>query len=278
MHLANPHSSFISTIGLAIQAGLLLAAAYIYTRNLWFPIANDHTFIHQINTVNPRIITFGMIRFYAGICRGTFALYLFITQNFKKMKLKVLGLSMLVLLAMSSFAQESEKRFGFELNSGLSVATKKIDGSSLNTGLGFEGLVHYRFMQHLGAYAGWGWNRFGTDESFTSNDFSFEETGYVIGLNFKHPIGSSKLGYYVRGGALYNHIETDDSDGVTIHDSKHGFGFQLAGGLDIDLGRNWSFTPGVKFNSLSRDTKFEGISKNIDYQYISVRIGFAKNF
>jgi len=39
MHLANPHSSIGAALGLAIQAGLLLAAAYIFTRNLWFPIA-----------------------------------------------------------------------------------------------------------------------------------------------------------------------------------------------------------------------------------------------
>ena len=39
MHLTNPNSSLIAGIGLAIQAGLLLAAAYIYSRNLWFPIA-----------------------------------------------------------------------------------------------------------------------------------------------------------------------------------------------------------------------------------------------
>lgn len=39
MHLANPNSSLIAAIGLAIQAGLLLASAYIYSRNLWFPIA-----------------------------------------------------------------------------------------------------------------------------------------------------------------------------------------------------------------------------------------------
>lgn len=38
MHLANPNSSIIAGIGLAIQAGLLLAAAYTYTKNLWFPI------------------------------------------------------------------------------------------------------------------------------------------------------------------------------------------------------------------------------------------------
>ena len=39
LHLANPNSSISVGIGLAIQAGLLLAAAYIYSRNLWFPIA-----------------------------------------------------------------------------------------------------------------------------------------------------------------------------------------------------------------------------------------------
>ena len=39
MHLANPHSSIFAALGLAIQAGLLLAAAYIFSRNLWFPIA-----------------------------------------------------------------------------------------------------------------------------------------------------------------------------------------------------------------------------------------------
>ncbi|WP_020602273.1 CPBP family intramembrane glutamic endopeptidase [Spirosoma spitsbergense] len=39
MHLANPNSSLIAALGLAIQAGLLLGSAYIYSRSLWFPIA-----------------------------------------------------------------------------------------------------------------------------------------------------------------------------------------------------------------------------------------------
>jgi len=194
------------------------------------------------------------------------------------MKTKGLALTMLVLLSLSSFAQESEKRFGFELNSGFSVATKKIDGASLNPGFGFEGTFHYRFMPHLGAYAGWGWNRLSADESFAGNDVCFEETAYVFGLNFKHPIGNSKLAYYLRAGGLYNHIETENADGDIIHDSKHGFGYQLAGGLDINLGKNWSLSPGLKFNSLSRDTDFEGTPKKLDYQYISTRIGIVKNF
>jgi len=39
LHLANPNSSIVAALGIAIQAGLLLGAAYIYTKNLWFPIA-----------------------------------------------------------------------------------------------------------------------------------------------------------------------------------------------------------------------------------------------
>ncbi len=39
LHLANPNSSIFMALAIAIQAGLLLGAAYILTRNLWFPIA-----------------------------------------------------------------------------------------------------------------------------------------------------------------------------------------------------------------------------------------------
>src|SRR6218665_60586 len=39
LHLANPSSSVIAALGLAIQAGLLLGAAYMYARSLWLPIA-----------------------------------------------------------------------------------------------------------------------------------------------------------------------------------------------------------------------------------------------
>jgi membrane protease YdiL (CAAX protease family) len=39
LHLGNPNSTWIAAVGIALQAGLFLAAAYMYTRNLWFPIA-----------------------------------------------------------------------------------------------------------------------------------------------------------------------------------------------------------------------------------------------
>jgi membrane protease YdiL (CAAX protease family) len=40
-HLTNEHSTIFSAIAISIEAGLLLGAAYIYSKNLWLPI-----FIH----------------------------------------------------------------------------------------------------------------------------------------------------------------------------------------------------------------------------------------
>lgn len=194
------------------------------------------------------------------------------------MKTKGLVLTMLLLAALGSFAQEKQKRFGFELNTGISMATKQIEGASMKTGFGFEGILHYRFMQYLGVYAGWGWNRFGADNSYAGSDVCFEETGYIIGLTFKHPIASSKFAYDLRVGALYNHIETENADGDIIDDTGHGLGFQLAGGINVDLGKNWSLTPGVKFNYLSRNTEFAEANIQLDHQYISARIGIMKRF
>jgi len=39
LHLLNPNSSLPSAACVAVEGGLLLGAAYIYARNLWFPIA-----------------------------------------------------------------------------------------------------------------------------------------------------------------------------------------------------------------------------------------------
>jgi membrane protease YdiL (CAAX protease family) len=39
LHLVNRESSFTSAACVAVEGGLLLGAAYIYSRNLWLPIA-----------------------------------------------------------------------------------------------------------------------------------------------------------------------------------------------------------------------------------------------
>ncbi len=76
------------------------------------------------------------------------------------MKTKVfLVIVLAAILALSIDAQENDKRFGFEFSPGVSMAIQELGGTTLNPGFGFEGIFHYRFMPHLGAYGGWGWNR-----------------------------------------------------------------------------------------------------------------------
>lgn len=195
------------------------------------------------------------------------------------MKTKVLlTAAILAMLTLNSVAQEQEKRFGFELSGGASFATRDLGGANLKTGLGFEGIFHYRFMPHTGVYAGWGWNKFSSTNTFAGNNMDFDETGYVFGLQFKHPIANSPVSYFVRGGGLYNHIELENEDNDIMNDTGHGFGWQAAGGIDLPIGRNWNITPSVKFNALSRDINIEGTTTQLDLNYISVRIGILKKF
>lgn len=195
------------------------------------------------------------------------------------MKAKILSL-LFVLAALNSFAQEKEPKFGIELSGGSSIALKKLEDAKMNVGFGFEGTLHYRFYQHLGAYAGWGWNRFSSDNSFAGKNCDFEETGYVLGLQFKHPIGNSPISYYVRAGALWNHIEVENKDGDITEDTKHGWGYQLAGGIYIPIGKKWSINTGLKYNSVNRkNIEFsDNRKRSFDLKYLSLRIGISKIF
>lgn len=186
----------------------------------------------------------------------------------------------LILIASSVFvsAQTNEKRISFELDGGLSLATRTLDGAELDTGAGLEGTIHYRFLSHTGFYAGWGWNSFNAETSFAGSNVGFEETGYVFGLQYKHPIGNWPVSYFARLGGLYNHLELEDEAGELIGDTKHGLGWQVAGGLDIPLSQNWSLTPGFKFNSLSRDLDYQSHRVTLNLDYISLRVGILKKF
>jgi len=190
----------------------------------------------------------------------------------------IIAIALLLLGSTISVAQEQEGRFALELSGGPSWAVNQEGVSNLNTGAGFEGILHYRFLPHTGIYAGWGWNRFSTEASFAGNDTDFEETGYVLGLQFKHPIGMSPLAYYLRAGGLYNHYEIESEAGEIIVDTGHGLGWQLAGGLDIAINDSWHLTPGFKFNALNRDFTSSGTDRSLRINYLSARIGILKKF
>lgn len=195
------------------------------------------------------------------------------------MKTKLfLTITLIVNLALTIFAQENESRFGIELNSEVSIVSTDLNGANLNTGLGFETIFQYRFMPFTSVYGGWGYTHFNANESFAGSDIDFEQTGYIVGLQFKNTIAESPLSYFVRGGLLYSHIEVENNAGEIISDTGHGVGFQVAGGIEVALGKNWSLAPSLKFNSLSGETELEGVNHQLDLRYVSARIGIVKRF
>jgi hypothetical protein len=191
---------------------------------------------------------------------------------------KVIGIMVAGLLSFTCIAQENEKRFAIELAGGPSMATRELESGKLEKGFGFEGILHYRLMSCTGIYAGWGWNRFTSGLSFAGDNTDFEETGYVFGLQYEHPINASRSSYYLRAGGLYNHIEVENEEGDIIQDSGHGLGFQLGAGFKIALGKSWSLSPNIKFNALTRDLKVEDEPVSMRFNYLSVRLGVVKKF
>lgn len=195
------------------------------------------------------------------------------------MKTKVfLAMTMLTLFFNGAMAQESEKRFAVELSGDVAFVSSDLAGASLKTGLGFETLLHYRFMPFTSVYGGWGYGNFNADDSFAGPDTDFEQTGYVLGLQFKRPFRDSPVSWFVRAGALYSHIETENNDGEIISDTGHGIGWQAAGGIEVSLGKNWSLAPGLKYNWLSGETEFGSATYQLDHRTVSARIGIVKRF
>ena len=175
-----------------------------------------------------------------------------------------------------SAKSQENKKWIFELNAGPSWDTESPANADLSLGLGFEGVFTYAIMPHTSAYVGWGWNRFGSNSSEIGQDFDFEETGYILGLQFKHPISTSSLSWFVRGGAIFNHLEVENSAGELLHDTKHGLGWQLASGLEITIYENWFIRPQLKYHNLDRSLTIDEQHINMYQSYFSFRLGIAK--
>lgn len=172
----------------------------------------------------------------------------------------------------------AQDRFGIQLLVDGSTATQDVGDADLNPGFGFEANLTYRFMPHLSAYAGWGWQRFGSDGSFAGAEMDFEETGYRFGLQFMHPLGATPVDYFVRAGGIYNHIELENSDGDITADSGHGLGWQAGAGIAVPVGAKWRLMPGLRYQSLSRAVNVGTVSTDVDLTYVALEVGFHRTF
>ncbi|HOZ85742.1 MAG TPA: outer membrane beta-barrel protein [Niabella sp.] len=193
-------------------------------------------------------------------------------------KAKMTALVVTVIFILSGYIANAQMKWSFEFRPGVNFATKNLGDANLKTGFGFEGTLAYKFMPHLGLYAGWSWNKFAAENSFMGSNMDFEETGYCFGLQFIHPIEKTKINYLLRGGAVYNHIETENSEGKIINDTGHGWGWQIGGGIAIPFGKRLMLTPEIRYRSLSRDIKVGDVKTPVDLNYVSAGAGLSFSF
>lgn len=184
----------------------------------------------------------------------------------------VLFISSFLLIVNSAQAQ---KKWSFDVRPGVNFPTKDLGNADLKTGFGLEGTFTYRILPSLGAYAGWSWNRFSSEQSFMGNNMDFEETGYCFGFQFMQKFKQSKTGYTIKGGGTYNHIETENSNGDIINDTGHGLGWQVGAGVNVPIGNRWFLVPEVRYRSLSRTIGTGDGKRDVNLNYISTGVGIS---
>jgi hypothetical protein len=196
-------------------------------------------------------------------------------DNFKS---KVLLTTVMFILTMSlSQIVSAQHRLSLEFRPAVDFATKKLGDANLKPGFGAEGILAYHFTPAIAVYAGWSWNKFGSNQKNNGTNLDFDETGYSYGLQFLVPIAESKIDFFARGGGLYNHIEVEEGNDI-INDSGHGFGWQVEGGVAIPVGDRLKLLPTIRYRSLSRNVTIERIEKPVDLNYLSTGLGIQITF
>lgn len=180
--------------------------------------------------------------------------------------------AVLVIVALPLQAQE---RWSLEFTGGPAVPLGDLGDVDLNAGLAFGASVSAKVLPHLAVYGGWDWVHLSSDEDGADGELDVEETGYVLGLRFEHPLrgedGFPKL--RLQGGGTYKHIEIEDEEGDLFADSDHGLGWEAGAGLVMSLGERWTLTPGVRFRSLSRELDFGMGERSSDLRYLAFELG-----
>lgn len=175
---------------------------------------------------------------------------------------------------------QAQGRWSLEFTGGPAVPTGDLGDLKLNTGLTFGSTVSAKVMPHLAVYGGWDWVHLSSDEDQPGGELDVEETGYVLGLRFEHPL-RGEVGFpkfRLQAGTTYKHIEIEDEEGDLIADSGHGLGWELGAGLVMSVAERFTVTPGVRVRSLTRDLDLGMGERSVDLRYVAFELGAAWTF
>lgn len=195
------------------------------------------------------------------------------------MHTRYMALIVAIAALVSPAATSAQERWSLELLPGAAIPTEDLGQAEIETGFGGDGTIGFRVAPHLSVYGGWGWRRFTSEASFAGANVDVEETGYLFGARFEHPMGSDNAPAIVlRLGGTYNHLEIENTDGAIVDDSGHGLGFEAGAGVAVRLGGHWRVTPGVRFRTTDREFENDGVVIPARLRYVTIEVGFSRRF
>jgi hypothetical protein len=189
-----------------------------------------------------------------------------------------IGAALTCIAVFASSWSMAQEGWQWEFRSDVAFPTKKLGNADLDIGAGIQGTIAYGFTPKWGTYFGWGWHYFRADTALTGSNVDVNETGYVLGVQWRDRFSNSGLGYRLRAGVTVNRIEIENDAGDIIARSKHGVGFELGAALIVQLGAAWDLTPGIDYRSLSRDMTITNQKRGVDLRYVAVGVGFSRSF
>lgn len=170
------------------------------------------------------------------------------------------------LAGSTQLSAQTAERLSLEGRIGVTFPTGDLTDADLGSGLalGLEGM--YNFSPALTAYAGLSRSAFSCDDADECGDGA-NALGFQGGLKLLL-VREGRALPWVRGGLLVQKMDTDDDD------SGLGLGFEVGGGLDIDLSHRFAIVPALHYRSFSAD--FE--EADVTASWLALTVGAHVHF
>lgn len=158
-------------------------------------------------------------------------------------------------------AAQSPIPLALEIRGGIPFATGDFGdrGADIGEGLGPGYTVGanatLQLTHTLGVYAGYSYTRFDVEDF---DDIDVTDKGLDAGVRAAFPT-TTGLAPFLKAGLVYHEADVlyeDPQLGVDTDISGRELGFEVAGGVEVPLGRVLSFTPGVSYVQYETDAAF----------------------
>jgi hypothetical protein len=186
-------------------------------------------------------------------------------------RLLATALMLMAGLAQAAHAQ-SPHTFSAEVRAGAALPMGEF-ADSARTGWIGDVTLRYQASSAVGVYAGFDFASFPPAEDAPGVGRAIRDVGVRSGIRAALPLSGAAVTPWVEAGLLFNRATLWAHSGVSTGTRNAGWalGGEAGAGINMSLGRQAAFTPGVRFRS--HNANFGSESGSITVSYLAVELG-----